>query len=633
MSNSLNTSSPEQIKLEDIIKDKILLIFDEENWIKKDLWKIAEVTYSYDESWINSTLFISAWWLDLKTYEKADRKKQEELLLGSRDNLVELLNEKKSQINQAINEVEPFKNSSEDSIESDLKEIFINSLKEKLLLIDYCLNGLPFEIEKAWFDHHLSKQEIKDIEKKQDEIDKKLFWWKIKDDPEEVVLAYEYIYGLYIQNKKNLNEREQKKYEEYLSKIKPYLPEWYTYKQKEKPKRIAWDFLDFEIPRKDYMLWFNITIEALEKLEHVVESSDTAWSISDWPKWVQFPTKNEFDSITIKRFFTLSKHEIETHIISDYNWRQLLWYLRWAWSLEKDEWVAKLMEALFLYWNELFVTDEDWDTIIDINKLEVSPMYIRTLMWEILDNDNYLNFLLLTENIDKDKINPLNRYYRNKRNHKLWVQHKDATYVKWLFKAAKEINKYIKSKWKEWIAPEDLFLWKISFEETPKLKNIQRAQDKALKIENIKKSTLSKVKKTLEETDLTDETKEEEPENGNRILKPLFISDAVYFIITQKLEWKKWNITSWEFHKYLKDKYPIFNFTIKEIENISYKTKRNVYWIVNILLRIISKKQISNITQTNKKAVKKLINMTNTSYLYKIQKTREKMHPDRRKAA
>jgi hypothetical protein len=58
MPNSVNTSSAKQ-KLENIINEQNFLIFDEENWVNKDLWKIAEVTYSFDEKTnINTTLFV-----------------------------------------------------------------------------------------------------------------------------------------------------------------------------------------------------------------------------------------------------------------------------------------------------------------------------------------------------------------------------------------------------------------------------------------------------------------------------------------------------------------------------------------------------------------------------------------------
>jgi hypothetical protein len=335
-------------------------------------------------------------------------------------------------------------------------------------------------------------------------------------------------------------------------------------------------------------------------MEHIVESNDSAKSISDGPKWVQFPTTKEFDYIRIIRFFRLGNHEIETHNITDYNSKQLFGNLRWAKSTEKDEWVAMLMEQLFSYWKELYKIDSDWDQIIDIDKIGVKLNFTRTLMWELLSSEELLNFLLLCEKISPDSISPIDRFYRLKRNNKTGVQHKDTTYTRWLFKAIKEINKYIKSKWKKGINPEDLFLGKISFEETHKLKSIKEAKEKAW--ENIE------------------------------ILKPLFISDAVYFAISEKLKWNVWNINWDDFYKYLQEKYPIFNFTKEQIKEVSHKTKRNVYWIVNILLKNISEYQLNSITQTQQNINKKLLNLVSKQYTPKIEQVREYLHPSRKNA-
>jgi len=58
--SDLNKTSPAQNKLNDIINEHNSIIFDEQNWIGKDLRKIAEVTYSYnDNTNINTTLFVS----------------------------------------------------------------------------------------------------------------------------------------------------------------------------------------------------------------------------------------------------------------------------------------------------------------------------------------------------------------------------------------------------------------------------------------------------------------------------------------------------------------------------------------------------------------------------------------------
>jgi len=621
--SDFNKISPAKKNLESIIDENNSIIFDEENWIDKELRKIAEVTYSYcNKTWINTTLFVSWWWLDLELYENSSEKERKKLLFIARDNLIELLNEKKSQIKSALWELELIDLMNGDTVNINIKSIFINSLIEKNDFLDYCLNAIPFEIEKVWFDLKLSKDEETEIEKKQVELDSKLFWWDIKDNLEETMLSYDYILKKYNKNKNKLNSRQQKRFELYLEKMADYLPEWYKYKPVEKPKSINSEFLDFDIPRKDYMLWFNLFVEALEKLEHVIESNKNVWSISDGPKWVQFPTTEKFDNIKVLRFLTLSLHEIETHNITDYNWRQIVWNLRWANSTEKDEWIATLTEQLFMYSKELYTIDKDGDKIIDINKLKINSYFTKTLAWEILDSKELVDFLNLSEIIDPDIISPEDRFLRLKRNNKAWVQHKDTTYTRWLFKAVKEINKYIKSKWKEWIAPEDLFLGKISFEETWKLKEIKNS--KSVKV--IQSNTSSKTTSIIEEYTIPKE------KNDIQILKPLFLSDAVYFIVTEKLKWEEWNINTKNFYKYLKDKYPIFDFSIEEIEKISFKTKRNVYAIANIILKTIWKHQITVLSKINKKNVENIINSFSEPYNYRIDHAKERLHPDRRKA-
>jgi hypothetical protein len=510
-----------------------------------------------------------------------------------------LLEEKKELIEKALSEVKWVV--IENSFETDIIDIFVNSLEEKESFIKYCLKSLPFELEKAWIDLWLTKEKEESIEEEIKVYDKILFWWDIKDNPEETRLSYEYILEKYNSDRKKLNSDEQKRFEWYLSKITPYLPEWYEYKAKHKPKLIAWDFLNVNIPREDYILWFNILVEALEKLEHIVESNETAKSISDGPKWVQFPTWDKFNFMNILRFSKLANHEIETHNITDYNWKQIIWNMRWEKSTEKDEWVAMLMEQLFMYWKELYKTDKDWDQIIDIDKIQINSYFTKTLMWEILDNDELLDFLKLSEKIDPDVIQPQERYDRLKRNNKLGVQHKDTTYTRWLFKAIEEINKYIKSNWKLWIAPEDLFLGKISFDETHKLKNIKDAREKSgEKIE---------------------------------IIKPLFISDTVYYIVNEKLEWREWNINWKGFYKYLEDKYPIFNFTKQQLKEVSNTTKRNVYWIVNIMMKNISEHQLNSIWSTTKQTNKIILDIVWEQYKPKIENVRSKMHPNRKNAA
>jgi len=58
-----------------------------------------------------------------------------------------LLNGKKALIEKALSEVKEIV--IENSFETDIIEIFINSLEEKESFINYCIKSLPFEIEKT----------------------------------------------------------------------------------------------------------------------------------------------------------------------------------------------------------------------------------------------------------------------------------------------------------------------------------------------------------------------------------------------------------------------------------------------------------------------------------------------------
>ncbi|MDD2871256.1 MAG: hypothetical protein PHS49_04660 [Candidatus Gracilibacteria bacterium] len=325
-------------RLQDLIKELNLIIYDEENWINKDLWKIAEVTYSYEkETNINTTLFVKSGMLDLELYKKSSEGEKRKLLLKSKTKLENNLLEKVNQIDSALQEIELFDAFSLDKIDSELKSIFINSLLEKKMFMEYALIAIPFELEKAGIEIGFTENEKSELSEKLQGIDCELFGGKIIDNPEEVVISYEYIYDKYLRNIDKLSDQEINKFEYFLEKARHYLPIGYEYKSKEKPKLIEGKFLDYDLSKDDYILGFNILVEALEKLEHIVESNANVGSISDGPKGVQFPTSDKFKHIKFLRFFKLGNHEIETHNITDYNSRQLLGNMRGAKSTEKDE--------------------------------------------------------------------------------------------------------------------------------------------------------------------------------------------------------------------------------------------------------------------------------------------------------
>jgi hypothetical protein len=359
---------------------------------------------------------------------------------------------------------------------------------------------------------------------------------------------------------------ENIRYEWYLEKIKKFLPKNYQFIKKSPTPRITWAYLNYDLQRTDYILAFNMLIDTFWSMHHIVRSDINAGSISDGPEWVYFPMNEKFNTITIERFFRLWMHEIETHSVTDHNSRAILWNLRGSNSTKKDEWTAILMEQLFMYGKNLISQHSQWHSFIDISKLQINGYFWKTLMWEILNNSDLQDFLILSEIIDPDIITAEERYKRLKRNNRDGVQHKDTTYTRWLLQAVSEINLFIETDWKKWISPEDLFIWKISFEETKKFKRLQE-----LKQENW-----------------------ELIEN----LRPIFVSDAVYYIIEKKLQGLDEHINPKDFLDHLKYKYPLLDFISNLNTEVYFKQNSRVMWISNVLLQIISNKKVENIFES-----------------------------------
>lgn len=572
-------------KTEDIINRIISLVFDQEVWINEGLWKIAEVTYSYDtETYINETLFINIWKLNIWAYKLEENTIIKQfLLLQSKQELIKILTGKINIIHEGLLSLQEDYWKISEAMKTK-KDIIVNALSEKLNLLEYCVLAIPFELEKAGIPLDLSVIEIEKLENTLQSIDKILFWGDVKDLPEEVAMTYRWIKTRYNKKKKSLSIENQNKIEEYLKKIEEYLPKDYVFVPKVSLQNIRKSYFEYELDRRDYILAFNMLIDAFGKMNHVIQSDEYVGSISDGPEGIFFPVHEKFDSISIERFFRLAMHEIETHSLTDHNTIALLWNMRGSNSTEKDEGLAILMELFFIYWTNILTKNKNWDTIINIETI-INNRLLRVLMWEILNNDDLYEFLDIIQCIDPDTISIEDRYRRLKRNNRVSVQHKDTSYTRGLFKAVNQINLFINTKWKEGISIKDLFIWKISFEETKKFKYLKECTW-----------------------------------DNSQDLLPIFVSDAVHYCIEHELKWI-WNLISPnDFINYLKEKYPLFDF-INEIDKDIYFGKYSrIFWITNILLQTISHKKIENIFKDSNQheSLKKVLKIQYREHIDKI---------------
>jgi hypothetical protein len=123
------------------------------------------------------------------------------------------INKKITLINEVLLKLQESKYNEGTSADLLEKEIFESAVLEKLNLLEYCLISLEFEAEKAGLALEISDEEIIMLEKNIANIDSKLYGGLIRDNEDEVVISYEYLYGTYLVKKDDFSHDEHMRYE------------------------------------------------------------------------------------------------------------------------------------------------------------------------------------------------------------------------------------------------------------------------------------------------------------------------------------------------------------------------------------------------------------------------------------
>lgn len=577
-------------KNNDILEIYISEIFDEKTWEAREIWQIAEVTYSYefDKSldnneinyeqlenavFFNTTLFTSIWGIKYEEWINKDEKNRLYELNKAWIEIKDVLTSKILLIEKVILELnsntkEEFPNNQKDINEKEIfklkKEIFIWSLESNKLLLKQALVWLPFELEKAWLKHNLSEQEINDKINELDRYDELLFSWKIdkKENHIEIISCYQYLRTKY----ENSNEKTDKLII-YLEKIEKLLPEWYIYEKYNEPDKVTVKEINTKNNIKEYVKTFNQYL-SWTNIDYKAEIDSSVWSITDTPTSLKIPKTSKTKELDLEMIIRLIAHEFTSHTKNLINWKILLWNFRWARNIEKEEWLAMISESLFLYWKNFYKQDLNWKFFIDKDKINVSDYHPKTLLAEILNWKELLDFLVKYEKIEWDNTTPLRRFLRLKRLRPLdkpWCQHKDTTYIRWQFEVADYINAQNN--------PENLYLWKVW------LKDI----DKLVKIKELLEENWEKLE----------------------LVKPTLTYEYIYFKLLQKYKPKIYRKIKYK--DYLSKKYPMFNFELTE--HISYSinnSKTNIILILNTLHTNVQKGLLVQKAKAKEEKINKL---------------------------
>ncbi len=563
--SSLDTSSFTQ---KNTIDQLLESIFDEEIWAWKELWKAAEITYSYDTSQIlngkniciNTTLFEKCGWLDIENFwNKTDTQKTVELK-NAYQNAHNI-------ITQKIHDIQSWKETLANNTNSQSLYGY-QALEEKEKLMLYTLGALVFEWEKAWLSSILTHP--KKQAQTQDELNTQVFGEKISSSKEETKYTLTHTqeklkkYGT-----ERLSEKEISRYTKYLHTLGIYKWKKIKIPSLSIPEEINDSFLNAKINKEDIINLSNMGMDIIglnSEQKAVIDSY--AESMSDGPEGLKIPTT--FPQIQIRHLLkNLFNHEIDTHSVTEHNNQQIIGNTRWAGSLEKDEWLAMLMENMFIYGEQICTRDpKTGKTIINIEILDPRIYMITTLGWEKLSWDDLDDFLEITKKLYGDSLwaeERKRRIFRWTNEAHMSPQLKDASYIRWMRKAGEQINSYILSDWNEWIDFYELFGGKFWF------KNIELFR----KIKSEKQS--------------------------NNIIQPFFLADMMYFLlqkniislhdIKNKKISKIKNISS-DFFEFLQKKYPFLDFWIEVQQEILKKFNKEVnhilFWMKYALFEIIA---------------------------------------------
>ena len=472
-------------------KENIIQITNKINKIilENNLEKIIEMTYSYekisDKFYYNTTLFTS--YVDIS------------LDLNNNINYLLIKHKVEEKLNNNISDILELITKLKDDALDEKWRILYKSLIYIKKILKVALLWLEFELEKAGYISDLTILEKQKKVEEIEEIEELNFWLKVKNNLSEIKLIHDFLFSLFVDTKSKISASEQLFFLSYINKLNIFLDKKDLEAKIIKKQKSKFKFWNYDISRENYIKIFNFILENIYELPQKAIITNAS-SIYDWEKFLEVPNKDTHKNLTYKRVLELIVHEIDSHYINWYNNKILLWEFRWARNLEKEEWLAKVMES-FLNWD-------------DENSAIFVPTYMAKILYsELYSWDDFYKFIDIYNKMHTLRRKPTNEFLRQKRNYSLelkWGQHKDISYWRWMLKTLD----YLKGWWDF----ANLFLWKVWFEDL-------------LKIEKISL------------------------EYGSRILFPIFIWDIISSFLESKEKWIEFNLDAKIISKYLENKY------------------------------------------------------------------------------
>jgi len=535
---------------------------------------ILEVTYSkypplWDGKYFNQDLCqgFAGYTLDKKTW-KIDFQELQDLFYWKMESVTGQFLELQEELQQSDYYAE----------NTNKREVVSRAVEYNLKLLSLAKKGFVFELEKAWYEHDMSHEEVGERVKELEGLETNIFWGKILDNQNESELCFQYMnQKLSEYHKKSdvekrnridsgkatriLSKSELGRLQGYMSKIETTLSsKWYNThvpNVEDTETNATSEFLSEYganmISREMYVDIFQKCIDLLWLPQKVRVTSVT--SIYDGPKYLDIPDTDSYKKLSLSRIMKLISHEIMWHYVNQQVHEENFWKVRAAWNVEKEEWLAKFLDTVVLWW------DVSWANAI-------VPNVSRILAWEILTSEEFEDFVdLYGEITEKKTDNIIGTILRHKRNYPLGytgVQHKDVTYSRGLIKVVDFL--------KHGGSIHDLFQWKFSVEDIEN--NMTGNKDFCIW-------------------------------NNCSIFNPVLITDVIlFYLITKTSEAKKFT-HEW-FVSYIQDKYGKYlqknDVAQEQISQLPLRDLKKIFGIISPLL-----KNINWVEESTKKQVDRIL--------------------------
>ena len=321
--------------------------------------EILEWTFMYDDTSkreglpYNTTFFESIWCVSYSQW----KKRKEELTEILIQRVITELSWWQNVLIRFKDTQQPIEQTEKTQIEREWIDYMINTIEMAKIAV-------PIELEKAKTEPILRDEErILEIQK-MDTMQTKIYGEKLNDNLPEILLTLKLMRKEWYNGKYHLSEQEQREYISIYWNI--------LWELNRKFPNNVFEVLEYsdvayicpildeieqsnkiQIPRVTYMRLWQLYIKANWLKQKVIDSPNAS-SIFDGPKTLEIPTSSWYDTMSLFDVISLMVHEINVHYINQKISEDNGFYIRWANNLEKEEWLAVLLEWL-LKWKSL-----DW---------------------------------------------------------------------------------------------------------------------------------------------------------------------------------------------------------------------------------------------------------------------------------